>query len=53
MTQVVVVTNSELGWDCIVGVFGIDMLAEVEARFPKKPYHVDVHTVNSDLDDWE
>lgn len=53
MTQVVIVTNTELGWDNIVGVFDLSMLNEVEKAFPRKPYFIHVKSVDTDLDDWE
>lgn len=37
-----VVTNVELGWDCIIGVFSADDLSreELEERFPRKQAYV-------------
>ena len=53
MSQVVVVINTELGWDNIVGVFDLSMLNEVEKTFPKKPYYIFVKSVDTNLDDWD
>lgn len=53
MSQVIIVTNTELGWDNIVGVFDIDMLEQVQEAFPRKPYYIHVKSVDTDLDDWE
>lgn len=53
MTKVVVVTNTELGWDNVVGVFSMDILEEIEARFPSKPYMITIYPVGNDLDDFE
>lgn len=52
MKQVVVVTNPELGWDCIVGVFPTSMMAELKETF-HPPYIIRKRNIETDLSDWE
>lgn len=57
-SRVWVVTNVELGWDCIIGVFSADDLSreELEVRFPRSSAYV-VHygpeRVHTDLGEFE
>jgi hypothetical protein len=56
--KVWVVTNVELGWDCIVGIFDPASLTkqEIEERFPKRSgyiVHWGPHTVHNDFEEFE
>jgi hypothetical protein len=51
--KVIVVTNSELGWDNVIGVFAIELLEQVEARFTGRYYNIQVDSVETNLDNWE
>lgn len=56
--KVWVVTNVELGWDCIVGIFDPASLTkqEIEERFPKMAgyiVHWGPHTVHNDFEEFE
>uniref|UniRef100_A0AAU6VZL8 Uncharacterized protein n=2 Tax=unclassified bacterial viruses TaxID=12333 RepID=A0AAU6VZL8_9VIRU len=55
--QVYVVTNVELGWDCIVGIFDADEFSreDLEKRFTQERGYV-VHwdtTIHKDLGDFD
>jgi hypothetical protein len=54
MSVVFVVTNPELGWDCVVGVFDSNtmLLQEVEETFPSNQYVIHEHNVETNLDGW-
>ena len=51
--KVIVVTNAELGWDNVVGIFDVSLLEQVEALFTGKYYVIRVESVATDLDDFE
>lgn len=54
--EVYIVTNVELGWDCIVGVFGSNTitLQELKNRFSSNAgYVIFKNTVLNDLEDYE
>lgn len=51
--KVIVVTNSELGWDNVVGVFAAELLEQVEKLFTGRYYNIRVDTVETNLDNWE
>lgn len=56
MSEVYVVTNPELGWDCVVGVFNADSLSKecLEAVFPKSEYQIHgIYEVNKDVIDYQ
>lgn len=56
MSQYVyVVTNSELGWDNVVGVFDPDTVDsdELHARFSGRYYHIDQQRVETNLDAYD
>lgn len=56
MTDVYVVTNAELGWDCVVGVFNLNSVSEeqLEEVFPAEQYYiVNIQTVHKDLEDFK
>lgn len=42
MSSVWIVTNNELGWDCIVGVFDPELVTkeQLEERFPREYAYV-------------
>ena len=48
MAEVYVVTNPELGWDCVVGVFSSDSVSKrkLEEVFPNHVVHS--HSVHKD-----
>lgn len=55
--EVYVVTNTELGWDCVVGVFDVNTVSEEEIldRFPENPngtYVINQYKVETNLDNW-
>lgn len=57
MSEVYVVTNPELGWDCIVGVFNADSVSkeQLEEKFKYEGCYV-VHTlqeVHKDLGEFQ
>ena len=56
--RVWVVTNVELGWDCIIGVFDANEFSkeELEERFPRKRayvVHYGPHVVHQDLGEFD
>lgn len=53
--KVFVVTDSELGWDCVVGVFDADLFAleQLKRRFNGHGVVIDERTIETSLDDWE
>lgn len=52
--KVWVVTNTELGWDCVVAVFSTELSKEeVKKRFSEDSYVVQAHVIENDLSDWE
>lgn len=42
MSSVWVVTSTELGWDCVVGIFNADLVSrqELEEKFPREEAYV-------------
>ena len=54
MTAVYVATNSELGWDCVVAVFGCDKVTESELleEFGDMYYNIARQDVEEDLSEW-
>lgn len=51
--KVIVVTNSDLGWDNVVGVFAVKLLEQVEEIFTGMTYNIRVDNVETNLDNWE
>jgi len=53
--KVYVVTNGELGWDNVVGVFDADKITkeELSKHFNEKYDYIKAHTVDKDLRDYE
>ena len=49
---VYVVTSTELGWDCVVGVFKDVDTDKLQKCFPSPPYVISDQTVEFSLDDW-
>lgn len=52
---VYVVTNPELGWDCVVGVFSGENLTkkEIKQRFPDQEYCIFEQNLEEDLSNHE
>lgn len=53
-----VVTNTDLGWDCIVGLFDPKVFTreDLEERFPRRlsyVVHYSKHTIHTDLEDFD
>lgn len=55
MNKVFVVTDSELGWDCVVAVFSTDEYTkeQLETVFSGTYQHVNEKTLESNLDFWK
>lgn len=55
MSGVWVVTNSDLGWDCVVGVFDDKDVTEDDLSkiFVDDAYYFDHHTVEDNLEGYE
>lgn len=55
MSEVYVVTNPELGWDCVVGVFKCDDVSKesLEKVFPKGEYVIRHQQVHKDTYNFE
>ncbi len=51
--KVIVVTNTELGWDNVVGVFDVGLLEQVEALFTGRCYVIREESIAVNLDDFE
>ncbi len=54
MSEVYVVTNSKLGWDCVVGVFDRSIsLVDLHKKFPAEDsYYISIMDVNMDMEDF-
>ena len=50
---VYVVTNPELGWDCVVGVYDCDATSHCELRrcFPEDQYVIHKHLILENVDE--
>ena len=56
MSEVYVVTMPELGWDCVVGVFGADFVTveTLQKTFPDNQYVIHgPHSVQKDTYDYD
>jgi len=56
--RVWIVTNTDLGWDCIIGVFSADDFSreELEERFPRRGsyvVHYGPHRIHNDLEEFD
>lgn len=54
MSEVYVVTNADLGWDCVVGVFDRSIsLVDLHAKFPaEQSYFISIMDVNISMGDF-
>ena len=54
MSEVYVVTNADLGWDCVVGVFDRSIsLVDLHEKFPaEQHYFISIMDVNIGLEDF-
>ena len=54
MSEVYVVTNANLGWDCVVGVFDRSIaLVDLHKKFPtEEAYFITILDVNIDMEDF-
>lgn len=53
-----IVTNTDLGWDCIIGLFDVNEFSreELEERFPRRQayvVHYSQYIVHSNLGDFD
>lgn len=54
MSEVYVVTNANLGWDCVVGVFDRSIaLVDLHKKFPaEEGYFLSIMDVNMDMEEY-
>lgn len=53
MNTLYVVTNTELGWDCVVGVFSGLTREQLDEKFDKYPYVISEMAVETNLESWD
>lgn len=55
MSEVFVVTNTELGWDCVVGVFRCSEVTREQLKevFKGNTYIIQKYTIQNSLIDYE
>ena len=52
MKKVFVVTGTELGWDCLVGVYDAEIVSysQLEKRYPSTEYVISDTTIETTVD---
>lgn len=53
MKKVYVVTNSELGWDCVVGVFDAEVITEEQLEERFQGCYIDERNIEINLENWD